>query len=105
MSWVFVMVTIKEKVKDGDRILPLVFHPTAQTVLGLNLHKVSVDETAPKRGGGYLLSDDEAILGSSHVSLTPCDDTLEKVRNHLNSWIYELKLHIRMTALKNSFRA
>lgn len=46
------MVTIKEKVKDGDRILPLVFYPMAQTALGLDLHEVSVNETAPKRGGG-----------------------------------------------------
>ncbi|KAK7795708.1 hypothetical protein U0070_000865, partial [Myodes glareolus] len=51
---------------------------TQETVLGLDLQEVSVDETAPKRGGGYLLSEDEAILGSCHVSPTLCDDTLEK---------------------------
>lgn len=73
----------------------------AQTVLGLDLHEVSVGGISPKRGGGYLLSEDEAGLGSGHVSPTLCDDTLEKVRNHLNSWIYGFKLHIRMTALKN----
>lgn len=91
----------RENKKWGQNSHSVVFYPMGQTVLGLDLQEVNVDETAPKRGGRYLLSEDEAIPGSGHVSPTLCDDTLEKVKNHLNSWIYEFKLHIRMTALKN----